>query len=151
MLEFRVAAEDDLVELVRLLADDFLGQQRESLTDPLPLSYQRAFGAILQDPNNEILVACEAGRVVATLQVTYTPSLSYQGSWRGTIESVRTDSAYRGRGIGTELMHWTIDRARSRGCRLIQLSTNKQRADAFRFYERLGFSATHEGMKMELQ
>ena len=149
-LVFRVARRADLEAVVRLLADDMLGQEREAFALPLPASYLRAFEAIEQDPNNEVLVASRGTEIVATLQVTYTPSLSYQGSWRATVESVRTARALRGTGIGTAFMHWTIERARSRGCRLLQLSTNKSRSDAKRFYERLGFRASHEGMKLDL-
>ena len=149
-LQFRPGRREDLEALVRLLADDFLGEKREEFTLPLPAGYQRALDAILEDPNNEILVACRAAEVVASLQVTYTPSLSYRGSWRATIESVRTARALRGRGIGTAFLRWTLDRVRARGCRIVQLSTNKHRPDAKRFYERLGFHASHEGMKLEL-
>ena len=149
-LQFRPGQREDLEALVRLLADDFLGEKREEFTLPLPAGYELALDAILADPNNEILVACRAGVVVASLQVTYTPSLSYRGSWRATIESVRTARALRGRGIGTAFLRWTLERIRDRGCRIVQLSTNKHRPDAKRFYERLGFHASHEGMKLEL-
>lgn len=147
----RVARIDDLYALVAMLADDALGREREDLRDPLPESYVAAFRAIDNDPNNEILVACLGERVVATLQITYTPSLSHRGSWRATLESVRTASDLRGRGIGKRLVRDAIERARARGCSIVQLSTNKVRADAQRFYEGLGFRATHEGMKMGLR
>jgi GNAT superfamily N-acetyltransferase len=150
-LTFRVATPEDLEALVGLLADDMLGQQRERLTLPLPESYHRAFAAIQQDPNNEVLVACRGAELVGTLQLTYTPSLSYQGSWRATIESVRTARALRGRGIGSAFVKWAVERARDRGCRLVQLATHRSRSDAKRFYEQLGFRATHEGMKLDLQ
>lgn len=150
-LEFRVAVSDDLQALVGMLFDDELGSAREQLTDPLPESYRAAFEAIERDPNNEIVVATLDGDIVGMLQLTYTPSLSYQGGWRATLESVRTASALRGRGIGGALVRWTVERARARGCRLVQLSTNKSRHDARRFYERLGFHATHEGMKLDLK
>ena len=150
-LQFRPGRRADLEAIVKLLADDFLGEQREALTLPLPASYELAFDAILEDPNNEVLVACIGDEIVASLQLTYTPSLSYRGSWRATIESVRTTRALRGRGIGSAFLKWTIDRARDRGCRLVQLSTNRHRPDAIRFYERLGFSASHAGMKLDLQ
>lgn len=149
-LTLRVAGRADLPAIVAMLADDFLGAQRESGGGVVDASYVAAFEAIERDPNNELLVAELDGTVVATLQLTYTPSLSYQGSWRATIESVRTASALRGRGIGAALMEFAIERARARGCGLVQLSTNKQRHDARRFYERLGFAATHEGMKLGL-
>ena len=133
-----------------MLADDHLGRQRERVTDPLPDSYYQAFAAIDADPNNELLVACHGDQVVGTLQITYTPSLSHQGSWRATIESVRTTSALRGQGIGRQLVTDAIERARARGCLLVQLSTDKSRVDAKRFYEKLGFKASHEGMKVVL-
>jgi ribosomal protein S18 acetylase RimI-like enzyme len=149
-LEIRNATRADLAALVQMLADDFLGGTREVVSDPLPQSYIDAFETIERDPNNEIVVGCIGDDVVATLQLTYTPSLSFQGSWRATVESVRTLSTLRGQGIGGLMMRDAIDRARRRGCRMVQLSTNKQRADAKRFYERLGFKASHEGMKLDL-
>lgn len=149
-IEVRPAEADDLPQIVGLLADDVLGQGRERIADPLPESYRTAFAAIERDPNNEILVATIGTRLVASLQLTYTPSLSFQGSWRATVESVRTAADRRGQGIGAALMRHAIERARGRGCGMVQLSTNKVRADARRFYERLGFVATHEGMKLEL-
>jgi ribosomal protein S18 acetylase RimI-like enzyme len=150
-LSVREARRADLPAIVALLADDFLGRQREQSAGPVHENYEAAFRAIDDDPNNQLLVGVMAGAVVATLQLTFTPSLSYQGSWRATIESVRTASALRGRGIGAALMAAAIERARERGCALVQLSTNKARSDARRFYERLGFVATHEGMKLRLQ
>jgi GNAT superfamily N-acetyltransferase len=149
-LTIRVATADDLPQIVHLLRDDVLGRTRESADGPLASSYVEAFAAIDADPNNELLVAFADSRLVATLQLTFTPSLSYQGSWRATIESVRTAADLRGRGIGAVLMSRAIDRARERHCRIVQLSTNKVRTDARRFYERLGFTATHEGMKLML-
>jgi ribosomal protein S18 acetylase RimI-like enzyme len=151
MLTIRNATRADLPALVQMLADDFLGDTREVVSDPLPQSYVDAFEEIDRDPNNEIVVGCIGDDVVATLQLTYTPSLSFQGSWRATVESVRTASTLRGQGIGGLMMQNAIERAQRRGCAMIQLSTNKQRADAKRFYERLGFKATHEGMKLSLQ
>jgi ribosomal protein S18 acetylase RimI-like enzyme len=146
----RLATIDDLPEIIKLLADDVLGRARENPGDPLPEAYYAAFAAIDADPNNEILVASQGGSLVAALQITYTPSLSYQGSWRATVESVRTAAAVRGQGIGTALMQAAIRRARERDCGSVQLSTNKTRTAARRFYERLGFTASHEGMKLPL-
>ena len=149
-LELRVASRADLKAIVELLADDALGRTREKVSDPLPASYEAAFEALAADPNNELLIACRGSDVVATLQMTYTPSLSYQGSWRATIESVRTAAPLRGRGIGRALVEWAVERARARGCRLVQLTTHGSRSDAQRFYARLGFRATHVGMKLDL-
>lgn len=149
-LRIRLATIDDLSAIVHMLADDLLGRQREDSDNPMAPSYVAAFMAIEADPNNEILVACEGERVVGALQITYTPSLSYRGSWRATLESVRTAGDLRGRGIGTTLVQHAIERARARGCGSVQLSTHKMRTDARRFYERLGFAASHEGMKLSL-
>ena len=149
-LIFRRAQPDDVPTIVEMLADDALGRQRELLTDPLPESYYIAFEAIDRDPNNELLVAQRDDRIVATLQITYTPSLSHQGSWRATIESVRTASDLRGQGIGAAFVSWAVDRARQRGCAMVQLSTDKSRIDAQRFYTKLGFKSSHEGMKLKL-
>ncbi|WP_412103390.1 N-acetyltransferase family protein [Rossellomorea aquimaris] len=150
MITFREARKGDLDVIVAMLADDVLGRQREMVTDPLPESYSKAFQAIDEDPNNELIVACEGTRVVGVMQLTFTPHLTHQGSWRMTIEGVRTSSAVRGSGIGSEMIEWAIARAGERGCSLVQLTTDKQREDARRFYEKLGFKATHEGMKLML-
>jgi ribosomal protein S18 acetylase RimI-like enzyme len=149
-LKIRVAQREDLPAIVRMLADDQLGSTRESASDPLPPSYYAAFDAITRDPNNHLLVATLGDAVVGTLQLTFTPSLSYQGGWRATVESVRADASLRGQGIGTALMQHAIEMAREKGCVLMQLSTHKTRTDAHRFYDRLGFSAGHIGMKLML-
>jgi GNAT superfamily N-acetyltransferase len=134
-----------------MLADDFLGQQRERYEDPLPESYVKAFREIDADPNNELVVAELDGEVVGTLQITYTPSISFQGGKRCTVESVRIDEKYRGRGIGREMMLWAVEHAKEKGCISMQLTTNNDRTDAHRFYEGLGFSKSHVGMKLKLQ
>lgn len=151
-LTFRGAVEQDVERIVEMLADDVLGKERERYAQPLPASYLEAFQAIDADPNNELIVAVDGtGRIIGVQQVTFTPHLTHQGSWRATIEGVRTDSTVRGQGIGGQLIRYAIGRAKERGCRLIQLTTDKQRPDALRFYEGLGFTATHEGMKMKLE
>ncbi len=147
---FRLATREDVPALVAMLADDALGAQREQFTDPLPQAYYDAFDALDVDPNNELILACLGEQVIGMLQLTYIPSLSYQGGWRALIESVRVDAAYRSQGIGRQLMVWTLERAKTRGCHLAQLSTHKSRIDAQRFYESLGFHATHVGMKRSL-
>ena len=149
-VEFREATRDDLVALVTMLADDPLGAERETVADPLPSAYVDAYDAIAQDANNLLLVACTEGRVVAMLQLTFLPSLTRRGSWRGQIEGVRVAAAMRGSGIGRRLVKHAIELAAQRGCLLVQLTTDKSRADALRFYESLGFRATHEGMKLQL-
>jgi GNAT superfamily N-acetyltransferase len=150
-LSFRKAAHGDLPEVVRLLADDPLGARRERYELPLPASYLTAFDAIEADPNNELVVACMDGRIVGVLQITFIPYLTYQGTWRALIEGVRVDSGVRSAGIGKALLERAIARSRERGCRLVQLTTDKSRADARRFYEKLGFVASHEGMKLQLE
>ena len=147
---FRLATEKDLDSIVAMLADDVLGRKRESYKHPLPASYIKAFEAISSDPNNELVVACDGIEVIGVEQITFTPYITYQGGWRATIEGVRTSSSARGKGVGSELIKWAIQRAKERGCHLVQLTTDKNRPDALRFYERLGFKATHEGLKMKL-
>lgn len=149
-LKFRIATEQDLDRIVEMLADDELGRMRERYEQPLPESYIKAFRAITADPNNELIVACQGNEVIGVQQITFTPYITHQGEWRATIEGVRTASSVRGKGVGTELIKWAIHRAQERGCHLIQLTTDKQRVDALRFYERLGFQSTHEGLKMKL-
>ncbi|MGE0802406.1 MAG: GNAT family N-acetyltransferase [Lautropia sp.] len=133
-----------------MLADDPLGAGRERFELPLPDGYRRAFAAIEADPNNELIVACAGAQPVGVLQLTFIPYLTYQGSWRALIEGVRVDAAWRSRGLGRRLFQWAIERARQRGCRLLQLTTDKRRPDALRFYRSLGFVASHEGMKLAL-
>ncbi|MFE7062876.1 GNAT family N-acetyltransferase [Sutcliffiella sp. NPDC057660] len=149
-ISFRIATEHDVDTIVKMLANDPLGSKRERYEQPLPESYKNAFQAISSDPNNELIVACHNNEVIGVQQITFTPYLTHQGSWRATIEGVRTLSTERGKGIGSDLIRFAIQRAKERGCHLIQLTTDKQREDALRFYERLGFEATHEGLKMKL-
>lgn len=146
-LAIRAARRQDLPVIVQLLADDALGSSRESPETPLPESYYMAFAAIEQDANNELIVAELDGAVAAVLQLTFIPCLTYRGSWRALIESVRVAATLRSQGIGQCLIEWSIARARQKNCRMVQLTTNKVRADAIRFYQRLGFVASHEGMK----
>lgn len=147
-LNFRQAVADDVIEIVRMLADDPLGAKREKFEDPLPESYINTFEVIDADPHNELVVAELEGDVVGVLQLTFIPYLTYQGGWRALIEGVRVSSQHRGKGLGHKLFEWAIDRAKARGCHLIQLTSDKARPDAIRFYEDLGFKATHEGMKL---
>ena len=150
-MNFRPAEVKDLPEIVRMLADDFLGATRERYENPLPGSYVNAFEEIEADKNNELIVAESDGKIVGTLQITFTPSISFQGGKRATVESVRVDGKYRGQGIGKELMLWAIERAKKENCVAIQLTTNAERADAHRFYEDLGFKGSHLGMKLHLK
>lgn len=149
-LSFRPATRADVPALVAMLADDVLGAQRERFADPLPQVYYDAFATIDADPNNVLLIAESAGQIAGMLQLTFIPYLTYQGGWRALIEGVRVAKSARGQGMGKALLTEAIDRARARGCHLVQLTTDKTRADALAFYERLGFRATHEGMKLHL-
>lgn len=150
-LTFRLATRADLSSIVRMLAEDELGSQRERYEEPLPEAYYAAFEQINNDPNHELIVAEISGEVIATLHLMFLPSISFQGGLRAQIESVRVDIDYRNQGVGNRLMKWTIERARQRGAHLVQLTTHRSRADAHRFYERLGFKASHLGMKINLK
>ena len=147
---FRRATRNDVVEIVRLLADDLLGAKRERYEQPLPQTYYAAFDRIDSDPNNELIAVELDGAVVGTLQLTYIPYLTYEGGTRALIEGVRIDTRLRSSGLGRRLFTWAIERATARGCHVLQLTSDKLRPDAIRFYESLGFSATHEGMKLHL-
>ncbi|MCM3088958.1 Ribosomal protein S18 acetylase RimI [Bhargavaea ginsengi] len=149
-LKFRPAVRADLEGIVSMLADDSLGRNRENPALPLERSYEEAFLAISEDPNDELIVAEADGQLAGVLQLTLLPSITHRGSWRAMIEGVRTASTLRGRGIGRELIRHAIGLAEERGCRLVQLTTDKSRPDAIRFYEGLGFRPTHEGMKLRL-
>lgn len=149
-LTVREARASDLPAIVGLLADDRLGSGREQAGDPLPDAYHRAFAAIASDPLNHLLVADRAAAVVGCLQLTVIPGLSRMGAWRGQIEGVRVAASARGTGIGTVLIAQAIDRARAHGCTLVQLTSDKTRPEAIRFYEALGFIGSHEGMKLAL-
>ncbi len=150
-LKFRQATHKDLPEIIRMLADDFLGTTRERYENPLPENYVKAFEEIDADKNNELIVVEKDGEIVGTLQITFTPSISFQGGKRATVESIRVDEKNRGQGFGKELMEWAVNRAREENCVAIQLTTNSDRKDAHRFYENLGFKQTHLGMKLYLK
>ena len=147
---FRRAARADVERIVQMLADDPLGAKRERYELPLPPAYLAAFDAIAADANQELVVACRAGEVVGVLQITYIPYLTYHGGWRALIEGVRVDAKIRSAGLGRAMVDHAIRRARERGCHLVQLTTDKARPEAKRFYETLGFVASHEGMKLPL-
>jgi GNAT superfamily N-acetyltransferase len=148
---FRLATRDDLPSIVGLLADDELGSQRERYEDPLPQSYYSAFEQIEADPNHELIVAEWNGEVIGTLHLMFLPSISFQGGLRAQVESVRVGKRFQSQGIGTAMMRWTIERAKQRGAHVIQLTSHKTRLAAHRFYERLGFSGSHLGMKLILR
>lgn len=149
-LTFRSATNSDLPTLVHMLADDDLGASREDTSNPLNHRYTDAFQAIAKDSNNELIVAESDGDLVGMLQLTFIPYLSHTGSWRCLIEGVRVASSCRGKGLGSELIKWAIRRAGEMDCSIVQLTSDKQRTDAIRFYESLGFTASHEGFKLKL-
>ena len=148
---FRDANAEDIPGIIRMLADDPLGQQRENPDEPLQDSYYTAYQHIQDDPNNSLIVAVAEQQVIAVMQLTFIPNLTYQGSWRALIEGVRVAAGQRARGIGKRLLEYAIERARQRGCRLLQLTTDRQRPQALAFYQRLGFSDSHHGLKLQLK
>ncbi|MET9792632.1 GNAT family N-acetyltransferase [Streptomyces canus] len=147
-LEIRPAALDDLSAIVGMLADDPLGAQRESPDDLAP--YVSALNRLSVDPNQSLVVATREGRVVGTLQLTVVPGLSRRGATRSIIEGVRIHADERGTGLGTRLIEWAIEESRRQNCQLVQLTSDNTRTDAHRFYERLGFTASHVGFKLAL-
>ncbi|MFJ6382321.1 GNAT family N-acetyltransferase [Kitasatospora sp. NPDC092039] len=148
VLTIRRATPDDLPAIVAMLADDPLGATRESPDDLTP--YRTAFARIEGDPHQHLIVADRAGRTVGTLQLTVVPGLSRAGATRTIIEGVRIHADERGSGLGTELIEWAVARSRELGADLVQLTSDATRTDAHRFYERLGFAASHVGFKLKL-
>jgi len=147
-LNIRTAVQADLPAIAAMLADDVLGASRER---PGDLSvYESAWWQMQAQAGNEVLVAVVDAQVVGCLQLIVIPGLARQGALRAQIEGVRVASTHRGQDIGERMFVHAIERARAAGCHLVQLTTDKRRTDAHRFYERLGFEATHEGMKLEL-
>ncbi|MFK7784481.1 MAG: N-acetyltransferase family protein [Crocinitomicaceae bacterium] len=150
-MTIRRAERKDLEAMVSMIADDPLGKKREAFEIPLPKTYETAFDAILKDANQELMVLeNENQEVVGTLQLSFIQYLTYQGGIRAQIEAVRIRKDKRGLGIGKMLFEWAIERAKEREAHVLQLTTDKQRPDALRFYEDLGFVASHEGMKLHL-
>jgi ribosomal protein S18 acetylase RimI-like enzyme len=150
MVEIRQAKRDDLPAIIGLLADDDLGGGREDASTPLYQGYVTAFETISRDDNQLFIVADDGGSVVGCLQITFIPGLSRKGQWRGLLESVRVASSRRSGGIGGTMVEWAIARCRERGCGFVQLTSDKSRKRAHAFYARLGFEASHEGMKLKL-
>ena len=150
-IKFRSATEADLPLIVQMLADDEIGQSREDPRLPLSSVYTDAFSAITADKNQLLAVAvAEGDTVVGTLQLSFVPGMARMGAWRGQIEAVRIAASHRNSGLGREMFEWAIEECRSRNYMLIQLTTDKSRPDAHRFYDSLGFEATHEGYKLKL-
>jgi N-acetylglutamate synthase-like GNAT family acetyltransferase len=146
----RKAIREDLSQIVKLLANDPLGKQRECYKEPLPEQYYFSFDEINEDKNNYLIIVEDAGKIIGTSQLTIITYLTYQGGKRGQIEGVRIDELYRGRGIGKIMIEWAISKAREIGCHLVQLTMDKQRLETIEFYKKLGFIASHEGLKLHL-
>jgi GNAT superfamily N-acetyltransferase len=149
-LHVRDAAKADLSAIVRLLADDENGRLREDASEPLEPRYHAAFDAIEADPHQRLLVAELDGAIVGTFQLSFLPGLSFRGAWRGQIEAVRIASDQRGQGLGKQMISWAVERCRERGCNMVQLTTKATRQRAHAFYEQLGFTPSHIGMKLHL-
>jgi GNAT superfamily N-acetyltransferase len=148
-MNFRKATIKDVPNIVQMIADDALGSTREKYTIPLPQTYYDAYERIDSDQNQELTVVVnEKDEVIGVFQMTFIPYLTYQGGVRAQIEGVRVHKSYRNQGVGKTIFQWAIQRAKERNAHLLQLTTDKKRPDAIRFYESLGFKASHEGMKM---
>ena len=151
-MKFRKATKNDLVKIVELLADDEQGKTREICGEPLPIEYINAFEKINNDPTQELIVVENDDlEIIGTMQLSYLQYLTYRGGLRAQIEAVRVRSDKRGNGIGKMMFEWAINRAKERNAHLIQLTTDKERPAAFKFYKEIGFEDTHEGMKLHLR
>ena len=146
---FRKATENDVLHIVEMIADDELGKTRENFQVPLPNEYIDAFNKINSDDNQELIVVeNEKSEIVGTLQLTFIQYLTYRGGIRAQIEAVRIRKDQRGFGLGKKMLEWVINRAKEKKAHVLQLTTDKKRPEAIKFYEDLGFKASHEGMKM---
>jgi ribosomal protein S18 acetylase RimI-like enzyme len=148
-LTFRLATKEDLIDIVSMLADDNLGATREKPSETLSENYLNAFEIINTDPNQELTIVEIDGVKVGTFHLTFIQYLTHRGGLRAQIEAVRTHSKFRGQGIGSKMFEYAINRAKEKGCVMVQLTTDKQRPEAIKFYENIGFVATHEGMKLK--
>jgi GNAT superfamily N-acetyltransferase len=149
-ITIRKALRSDVRAIVKLFSEDILGSKRENYTAGISQKYYDAFETISLD-NTQVLVVAEIdGKVIGTLQISYVTNMSFEGSVRAMIEGVHVNQELRSQGIGKYLMEWAILQAKNQGCRFVQLTSNKQRQDAHRFYERLGFAKSHEGFKLDL-
>ena len=147
---FREATRDDIPEIVRLLADDHLGSKREDYRLPIPDYYYAGFEGVLSDPSNTIIILEKDHNIIGTMQLIMMHGISHRGARRMQIESVRVASELRGQGIGKQMIAWAIERAKEEHCRFVQLTSNKERPDAHRFYEQLGFAKNKEGFSLDL-
>jgi GNAT superfamily N-acetyltransferase len=151
-MNFRKATENDVSTIVAMIADDELGKKRENIQNPLPKEYLKAFVKINSDKNQELIVVeDENSEIIGTLQLSFIQYLTYQGGIRAQIEAVRIRKDQRGFGIGKTMFKWAIKRAKERNAHLLQLTTDKKRPKAIKFYQDLGFKATHEGMKIHFE
>ena len=150
-LILRPATLADVPAIVALLADDELSRARETTQTPLDPAYIEAFARLEADDNHVLIVADLAGEAVGTMQLSFLPGLARRGAWRGQIEAVRIRADHRGCGLGRQMLDWALSQCRARNCRVVQLTTDKSRLDAHRFYERLGFVASHIGYKIDLE
>ena len=150
-MKFKTAKKNDIPSIVRMLADDELGSKREDYKNPLPKKYYEAFQNIMQDKNQELVILeNDNNDIIGTLQLTFIPYLIYQGGLRAQIEAVRIHKNYRGQGFGKKIFQWAINRSRDKGAHMVQLTTDKQRPEAIKFYKALGFNDSHIGMKLHL-
>ena len=147
---FRRAFEADLCAIVKMLADDPIGLEREVPEEPLINAYSNAFRAISVDENQLLVVAVNSKTIVGTMQLSFIPGIARTGMWRGQIEAVRVLKKYRNTGLGRRMLCWGVERCKERGCGLVQLTTDKARTDAQQFYNSIGFVASHEGYKLLL-
>lgn len=148
-MNFRKATQQDVPSIVQMIANDDLGKTRENYQIPLPQEYFEAFTAINADPNQELIVVeNNDSEIIGTLQLSFIQYLTYQGGIRAQIEAVRIREDQRGKGIGQKMFEWTIERAKQKRAHVLQLTTDKKRSETKRFYEKLGFIASHEGMKL---
>lgn len=147
---FRKATENDLPQIVKILADDKLGKLRENYQNPLPKTYYTAYKAIDSDKNQELMVLQQTdnSKILATFQLTFIPYISYEGSTRALLENVMVQENSRGTGIGQQIIEWCIERAKTKNAHVLQLTSDKQRPQAIKFYEKFGFKASHQGMKL---
>ena len=150
-LIFRKAKREDVTFIVQMLAEDALGKTRENYTNPLPQSYYDAFDKINRDENQHLTIVEKNKEVIGVFQLTFIPYLTYQGSLRAQIEGVRIRADHRGLGLGEKMFLWAIEKSKKEGAHLLQLTTDKKRPDALRFYQKLGFVASHEGMKLHFK
>lgn len=149
-MTIRNAIKSDVSAIVQMIANDKLGKLRENYQNPLPDRYYEAFQNITNDPNQELMVIEDNNKVIGTLQLSFIQYLTYQGGIRAQIEAVRVHEDYRGKGIGQKLFKWAISKTKEKGAHVVQLTTDKKRPEALVFYEKLGFKASHEGMKLHL-